>query len=125
MFSLLVWPFVDKPHKYMPTEENLKTNYVKGTEPEEIEKYLQSLKIDYQVREFADIRAIPLPAMVLYQWGGEGHYGVVVKADKNVHIFNPYNAKIDRMSFKEFESRWYCEPEFKWALSITSIGATK
>jgi ABC-type bacteriocin/lantibiotic exporter with double-glycine peptidase domain len=119
MFSLSVWPFVDNPHKYMPTEENLKTNYVKGTEPKEIELYLQSLGIDCQAQEFADVKALKLPAMVLYQWGGEGHYGVVVKAYRNVHIFNPYNAKIDRMSLKEFESRWYDEPEYRWALTIT------
>jgi ABC-type bacteriocin/lantibiotic exporter with double-glycine peptidase domain len=56
--------------------------------------------------------------MVLYQWGGEGHYGVVVKAGKAIHIFNPYNAKIDRYSRKQFNDRWYDKPEVKWALII-------
>ena len=121
MFSILIWPYVEKPINYMPTEEVLKTKYETGTEPEDIEKYLQSLNIKYRIYEGYDIKNVPKPAMVLYQWGGEGHYGVVVESKRTVKIFNPYNAKIDRYTFYEFNKRWHDKPQIKWALTILGV----
>jgi hypothetical protein len=60
--------------------------------------------------------------MVLYQWGGEGHYGVMVRRTaRSVFVFNPYNAQIDRYSKSDFMSRWYDKPEVRWALTIQGV----
>ncbi len=119
LFSILVWPHVEHPERYMPTEERLHTKYETGTEPSDLHAYLDTIGIKHRITEGVPLDRLQLPAMVLYQWGGEGHYGVVVSAtDRTIKIFNPYNARIDRYTHADFDKRWYDKPEVKWALTL-------
>jgi ABC-type bacteriocin/lantibiotic exporter with double-glycine peptidase domain len=82
-----------------------------GASHEDILRALHSFKImswssNGRIIDFID----NLPALVNYQYDGDGHYGVIIgKTSKAFIMYNPYNAEIETIQFKEFEKIWYSE----------------
>lgn len=64
--------------------------------------------------------AAAVPAIVNYQWDGDGHYGVVVSVGRvDMEIYNPGTGKIETMSKRKFYKAWFSKRYGKkWFLSV-------
>jgi predicted double-glycine peptidase len=98
-------------------EQELKTTADNGTTHEDISNWFNN---DVLSGYDSDINKIKVPALVNYQYDGEGHYGVVLCITKKmVTIYNPAIGDIEIVDKGQFILSWYSERYGnKWYLSL-------
>ena len=65
-----------------------------------------------------------LPAIINYQYDGDGHYGVALNIfDEFLELYNPYNGQIEHLILSDFIDNWYSVRYGKqWFLTLKSNG---
>ena len=97
-----------------------------GTSPEQIKSSIKNFAGGGYEKNNASIQELSqnTPAMVDYQYNGDGHYSVVNKVDnKGVHVFNVAKGKTDIIPTDKFQQKWHDtrtngSPNNNWFLSL-------
>ena len=58
----------------------------------------------------AKAQEVPLFSIVVYQYGGESHYGVIVaKTRSKVFAYNPWTGEVEGYRYRKFNRLFYSE----------------
>ncbi len=98
----------------------LKTTEEEGTSHTNITDYLADKNIVAAYDASLKQLSAHLPAMVNYQYTGEGHYSVVLSiTPQQVILYNPDLGALEAIASADFERVWYSELYGnKWFLSL-------
>lgn len=112
-------------------EKMLKTDENNGTKPSDIVRVINEL-MKRKNNAWIGMRAIfssdnlmpdlleKTPCIVNYQYGGDGHYGVVVCVQNwNVLLYNPAIGELEIIDLGSFINSWYSERYFNASMITT------
>lgn len=90
-------------------EYNLGTDNENGTSHVAIEKTINSFGLQYTSFNNGEIQDVKwfLPAIINYQWDGDGHYSIVLGTkDSCFIIYNPGTGEIERLEHDYLKKNW-------------------
>lgn len=101
-------------------EAELGTEEEAGTSHEALLNFLKEEEVHYTYEASLEQLSGHLPAMVNYQYGDDGHYGVVLSITKDaVLLYNPYPGELELLNKAEFYESWYSKRYGnRWFLSL-------